>query len=63
MPKRRLTSDGPPRSIQWALEHEHHTYPGAEIEIVAQDETDEYSDPIYTATVSHQRVVLSQVLL
>lgn len=55
--KRRLTVSEMSRVREWALARERHEYPGARIEIVVKEETDENGDPIYSAVITRDRLV------
>jgi hypothetical protein len=57
MAKRRLTADEIARIHKWALERECQSYPGANIEIVVRDETDDNGEARYETIIIHERVV------
>jgi hypothetical protein len=57
MAKRRLTGVEMERVREWALARERHEYPGARVEIIVKDETDENGDPVYSAVIVRERVV------
>jgi hypothetical protein len=57
MAKRRLTAVEMDRVREWALAREGHEYPGARIEILVKDETDDNGDAVYSAVIIRERVV------
>ena len=55
MAKRKLTIDEMTRFREWAREHRSH--PGASIQIIVKEETDEDGNLIYFAVISREHVV------
>ena len=63
MAKRRLTVSEISRVREWAAARERHEHPGARIEIVVKEETDENGDPIYSAVITRDRIVPGKQVL
>ena len=57
MAKRKLTIDEMTRFREWAREREHRNHPGASIQIIVKEETDEDGNLIYSAVISREYVV------
>ena len=57
MAKRKLTIDEMTRFREWAREREHQNHPGASIQIIVKEETNEDGNFIYSAVISREYVV------
>jgi hypothetical protein len=57
MAKRKLTVDEMTRLREWAREREHRNHPGASIQIIVKEETDEDDNLVYSAVISREYVV------
>jgi len=57
MAKRKLTIDEMTRFREWARERENRSHPGASIQIIVKEETDEEGNFIYSAVISRDYVV------
>ena len=57
MAKRKLTIDEMTRFREWARGREHRNHPGASIQIIVKEETDEDGNFIYLAVISREYVV------
>ena len=57
MAKRKLIIDEMTRFREWAREREHRNHPGASIQIIVKEETDEDGNFIYSAVISRGYVV------
>ena len=57
MAKRKLTIDEMRRFREWAREREHRNHPGASIQIIVKEETNEDGNFIYSAVISREYVV------
>lgn len=57
MAKRKLTIEEMTRFREWAREREHRKHPGASIQIIVKEETDEDGNLVYSVVISQEYVV------